>query len=67
MAARMAMMAMTTSNSISVKPPAGFHPFNCLKSEFIFGFTVYLVQVTPPAIIFQLVFWQNPLKPTFPK
>jgi hypothetical protein len=66
MAARMAMMAMTTSNSISVKLPAGFRPFNRLKPEFIFGFIVCLIQVTPAAIFFNSFLGKTRLNRHFP-
>jgi hypothetical protein len=52
MAARMAMMAMTTSNSISVKPSAGFRPFNRLKFETIFGFIVCSFKLRYPPLFF---------------
>jgi hypothetical protein len=66
MAARMAMMAMTTSNSISVKPPDGFRQFSRLKFETIFGFIVYLIQITPPAIFFNSFLGKTRLNRHFP-
>jgi hypothetical protein len=41
----MAMMAMTTSNSISVKTPAGFRSLNRLKFEIIFVFIICLFKL----------------------